>query len=378
MNIAIDGNEANLKNRVGINAYAWQILWGLYKLQDNNNSKYKYTIFLNKKPLLDLPKENSNWKYQVIKGENLWVITKLMPALYFSKKKYDLLFSPSHYTVPFSLIPRIVSIMDLGYLDFSGQFKKITFWQLKYWTAISIYVSKRIIAISNATKQDIVRHYPYASKKICVTYLGYDKDKYNTNISENDVRHILKKYSIVDDYILFLGTLKPSKNLEGTIEAFAGLKSQFSNLKLVVAGKKGWLYQQIFEKVKKLNIEERVLFTGFVDEDDKACLYKCAKVLISPSFTEGFGLHVLESMACGTPVVVSDAGSLPEIAGEAGVYVDPKNTKSIVGGLEKILKMPEKGYNQLSQKCIEQARNFSWEKTAKQTINIFERIKENV
>lgn len=374
MLIAIDGNEANIENRVGVNNYAFELLWEIYKLQDIKKPRHKFIIYLSKTPLDDMPRESKFWRYVVLKGRAFWIITKLAPRILFGKEKPDLLFSPSHYTIPIFSIPRVVSIMDLGYLDFSGQFKKFTFWQLKYWTAISIFVSKRIIAISNATKQDIVRHYPFASKKISVIYLGYDVSKYNTKIKDNDVRHIKQKYSIVDDYVLFLSTLKPSKNVEGVVEAFSLLSSKYPKLKLVIAGKKGWMYEAIFEKVKELKLDDRIVFTGFVDDAEKPMLLKGASFLVSPSFTEGFGLHVLESMACGTPVVVSNTGSLPEIAGEAGVYVDPNNINSIRSGMEKILKMNQKSYNQLKEKSINQAKKFSWRQTAAQTLKLLEEV----
>ncbi|MFC1710102.1 glycosyltransferase family 4 protein [Patescibacteria group bacterium] len=376
MIIGIDGNEANIENRAGVNHYAYEILWGLYKLQDTNNGRHKFIVYLKDLPRKDLPKEKDNWSYMVLPGRKLWIITKLMPHLLTNKEKIDVLYSPSHYTVPFSLLPRVCSIMDLGYLKFSEQFNKTTFWQLKYWSAISIYVSKYVIAISNATKKDIVRHYPSARKKVKVTHLAYDKKRFNTNVGDNDVRRIKSKYHIVDDYVLFLSTLKPSKNLEGLMIAFSGLRDKFPTLKLIIAGKKGWMYEEIFNKVKELGIEDNVIFTGYFDEEDKPALYKGAKVIAAPSFWEGFGLHVLESMACGTPAVVGDVGSIPEVVGDAGVLVDPESTDSIQDGLEGVLSMDEKGYNKLVDRGIKKAISYSWDKTAKKTLNILESVKK--
>jgi glycosyltransferase involved in cell wall biosynthesis len=266
--------------------------------------------------------------------------------------------------------------MDVGYLEFSGQFKKYDFWQLKLWSAYSIFVSKAVIAISNSTKEDIVRHYPFASKKVVVTPLAYDKRQFNQNISPNDVRRVRNRYAIVDDYILFLSTLKPSKNVEGLIEAFGLVKSkyQISNIKLVIAGKKGWLYESIFEEVKALGLTKEVIFTDFVPEADKAPLIAGAKVFVLPSFWEGFGLDVLNAMACGVPVVVSNKGSLPEVVGEAGVKVNPENTREIAEGLAKVLSASQIEYNMLVKKGLAQARKFSWEDTARKTIRILESI----
>lgn len=373
MIIGIDGNEANIENRVGVNQYAYNLLCALSKLQDKKEIKHKFIVYLKNRPLEDLPKETKDFKYKVISGGGVWILTKLMPALFREKEKLDLFFSPSHYVPLFSPVPRVCSIMDLGYLEFTGQFKKKDFWQLKYWSAISIYVSKRIIAISNSTKKDIVRHYPFASKKVDVTLLAFDKKTFNQNISDDLVRRVRKKYSIVGDYILFMSTLKPSKNIEGLLEAWKGLVGAFPDTKLVIAGKKGWLFESVFEKVRELDLQPSVIFTGFVDEDDKPGIIKGAKAFVLPSFWEGFGLDSLNAMAAGVPVVVSNVGSLPEVVGKAGVLVDPAVPEDIARGIKKVLKMTKIEYNKLIDKGLAQAKKFSWEKTAKETLKVFEK-----
>jgi glycosyltransferase involved in cell wall biosynthesis len=272
-------------------------------------------------------------------------------------------------------MPKICTIHDLGYLKFTGQFKKYDFWQLKYWTAISVYISKYIISVSESTKKDIVRHYPFASERVVVAYHGYNKKRFNSNISFNDVRRVKKKYGIDEDYILFLSLLKPSKNVEGLLKAYKLLITKYNckNIKLVIAGEKGWLFESIFKKVSSLGLGKDVFFTDFVLEKDKPALMAGAKVFASPSFWEGFGIHVLEAMACGTPVVVSDVASLPEVVGDAGVMVDPNDHNSIANGLRKVLGMSEIKYNKLVQDTISQAANFSWEKSAKKTLRVLER-----
>jgi glycosyltransferase involved in cell wall biosynthesis len=371
MIVGIDGNEANVSERVGVNTYAFELLKNLWKLQDEWKNKHELIVYLKNKPKDDMPKETECFRYRVIEGGGLWILTKLMPDLFFSQPRCDIFFSPSHYVPPLTPMPRVCSIMDLGYLKYTGQFRKRDFWQLKIWTAISIFVSKAIFAISNSTKQDIVRHYPNAKDKIYVTPLGYDDERFNLNISEEDVRRVRGRHSIVTDYVLYLGTLKPSKNIEGLLEAF----SLIPKAKLVIAGKKGWLYQPIFEKVKKLRLEKRVIFTDFVPEKDKPALIKGAKVFVLPSFWEGFGLDALNAMACGVPVVVSNAGSLPEVVGEAGIKVDPYNIDSIAKGIEEVLSASKTKYNSLSEEGLAQAKKFSWEKTARETIEVLEDVK---
>jgi len=371
MHIAIDANEANTKEKVGVSNYAFEILWGFYRLNNLKSNPNTFSIFLKSNPNDDLPKENIFWKYKVVKGNKFWVLKKLTLQLY-KRPRPDVFFTPSHY-LPLSLkIPKIFTLHDLGYLKFSDHFKKYDYWQLKYWTAISIYVSKYIIAVSYSTKNDIVRQYPFALKKIRVIYHGFDNRRFNTKINNNFVRQILKKYNIDENYILFIGTLKPSKNIEGLIEGFYLIKDRFPEYKLVIAGKKGWLYDSIYNKVREKKLENRVIFTDYISEEDKPAIIKGARVFVLPSFWEGFGMDVLSSFACGTPVVLSKLASLPEVGGSAGIYVDPFSPISISEGISKVLLMNKLEYNNLVEKGFKQIKKFSWDKTAIKTISLIE------
>ncbi len=377
MNIGIDGNEANVENRVGVNKYALEMLWGLQKENEKRANPNSLIVYLKNNPLPDLPKETYYFKYKVLGGRGLWVITKLTPYLLKNTDKIEILFSPSHYVPPILTIPRICSIMDLGYLVNSSQFEKKVFWQLKYGTAISVFVSKRILTISKSSKNDIVRHYPQASKKIVVTHLGYDKDRFKIGISKDLVRQVKSKYSIVDDYILFLSTLKPSKNIDGLLDAYSSLNSKkaFKNLpQLVIAGKKGWMFENLYKKVKELGLSDKVIFTDFFPEEERPALMAGSLMYVLPSFWEGFGIEILSAFGCGKPVVVSNVGSIPEVAGEAGVYVDPYDTESIAGGIERILKMSKKEYNSLVELGLKQADKFSWEKCSRETLETIENV----
>jgi glycosyltransferase involved in cell wall biosynthesis len=374
MIIGIDGNEANIKIKVGVNQYAYELLWGLYRLNIELNDRHNFIIYLKTAPRNDLPRQTKSWKYNILPGKRLWIIGKLMPHLW-KKPKPDIFFSPSHYLPMLVPMSKVFTLHDLGYLVFSGQFKKYDYWQLKYWTAISIIISKYIIAVSESSRKDIVRHYPFASKKVEVIYHGYDKNLFNPTIPDNVVRQAKNKYGIDSDYILFLSTLKPSKNIEGLLEAYSSLKGSAGGAKLVISGKKGWLYKSIFEKVKLLKLESKVIFTDYVTEKEKAALIKGARLFILPSFWEGFGMDVVNSMACGTPVVISNIGSLPEVAGKAAIFVDPYNTESISDGIRRVFSMSPMEYNKRVKMCLNQAKKFSWEKCAEQTLKLLEKTK---
>lgn len=371
--IGIDGNEANEDKRVGVHMYAYKLLCALNKLNLSHNHKVNFRIFLNSKPKDDLPLENEHWSYVILQGKGLWIIKKLTPHLLL-REKLDLFFAPSHYLPFISKCPMVCAITDLGYLENPEQFAKKDYWQLKYWTASSMFVAKKILAISNSTAKDIVRQYGFARNKVHVTYLGFDDNQFNSNIPESVVRRTCDDLNVSENYLLYLGTLKPSKNIEGLIEGFSRLDNKYYRTQLVIAGKKGWLYQTIFDKVKKLNLEGRVIFTDYIREDQKAPLLKGAKAFILPSFWEGFGIDVLSAFAVGTPVVISNMGSLPEVGGDAAVYIDPHDPDTITTGITKILKMSQKEYNNLVQKGYHQLSRFSWDKTAEDTMKVFNSI----
>jgi glycosyltransferase involved in cell wall biosynthesis len=369
MILGIDGNEANVPERVGVHMYAFELLWAIYKLQDTWSKNHKIIVYLKEPPKKDLPLETKYFSYRVLPGGKVWIITRLMPSLFFSSPKPDVFFSPSHYIPPFAPMSRVCSIMDLGYLKSSEHFKKYDFWQLKLWSAWSIFFSKKIFAISNSTRDEIVRHYSFAKNKIVVSYLSYNSEKFNPLFTQNDVRRVLDKHSIGSDYLLYLGTLKPSKNIEGLLRGFAALPKKYSKVSLVIAGKKGWLYESIFSLAKELKIDSRIVFTGYLSEDDKIHLIKGARAFVLPSFWEGFGLDVLSSMACGIPVVVSSVGSLPEVAQDAGIYVDPYDISSITTGLETALSLHGKALEKQTKLVLSQARKFSWKNTAQVTMD---------
>ncbi|TSC90494.1 MAG: Group 1 glycosyl transferase [Microgenomates group bacterium Gr01-1014_5] len=377
MLIGINGNEANIQNRVGVNQYAASLLTALEKLPAAK--KHDFIVYLSSDPGDHLPKAREGWNYKILPGGGLWIVSTLMPFLLVTRKKPDVLFTPSHYSPPISSIPTVVSVMDLGYLNARDQFRLKDFIQLKYWTAWSIRRAIKIIAISESTKKEIIVHYPMAKDKTVVTHLGYDKAKFKSDPlreasqigfkiqkSKVQIDQVKKKYGIEGDYVLYLGTLKPNKNVEGIVKAFAQLQSL--PLTLVIAGKKGWLYEQIFKLVEENNIKDRVVFTDFVKEEDKPALIAGASVFVSPSFWEGFGIHILEAMAMGTPVVCSREGSLPEVGGKAVVYVNPHDPASIAWGIREALK----NHDVLKNNGLTQARKFSWEKTAAQTLQILE------
>ncbi|MDO8487539.1 MAG: glycosyltransferase family 1 protein [Candidatus Curtissbacteria bacterium] len=384
MLIGVDGNEANVKNRVGSGQYTFELLKQFALLSRHpepirpegsrprrlvSGSDLKFVIYLKDKPLPDFPK---NLDYKVFGPKKFWTQFALPLNLTFGQKP-DVFLSPAHYGPRFSRVPYIVTIHDLSYLHFPELFKKNDLYQLTSWSKYSIENSAHIIAVSQSTKDDIIKNYDVQPSKITVTYEGYDKGRFKPQ-PRNAIDKIKKKYKIAGDYVIFVGTLQPRKNIERLIKAFASVNCQPStdNLSLVVVGKKGWMYDEILKKSEVLGIEKKVIFTDFVPDEDLPALISGAKIYVNPSLWEGFGIPVIEAQACGVPVVVSNTSSLPEIVGESGLLVDPASVDSIARGIGKVIS-DKKLRDKLVEKGFQNIKRFSWENCAAETLKVLER-----
>ena len=376
MKIGLDGNEANIGSRVGSGKYVYELIkqFSQNKQSFSTNKKYEFEVFLKQIPLSDLPKESENFKYKVFGPKFLWTQFALPIHLTFGRRP-DVFFSMSHYGPRFSPVPYVITIFDLSYLHYPQLFNKDDLYQLTNWTKYSIKGAKHIFAISKSTKDDIVKNYGVDSKKITVTYIGYDQKLFKPQPKEK-IQRVKKIYKISGDYIIFVGTLQPRKNLERLIETFSQLTHQSSTAtlhsQLIIVGKKGWLYDSIFQKAKDLDIAGRVIFTDYVSENDLPSLICGAKAYVLPSLWEGFGIPVIEAQACGVPVVVSNVSSLPEVVENSGILVNPEKTDSIAEGIKKILN--EKTRTDLVKKGFENIKRFSWEKCAEETLGVLEKV----
>src|SRR3989344_104863 len=361
MLVGVDGNEANLvHNRVGSNEAVFGLLNGLYSVDQEN----EYLIYLASPLLTDMPYPRDSWNYRIIPPTKFWTQWRLPLDLYLGNPKPDIFLSPSHYAPRFSPIPTVVVVADLGYLKFTQYYTKKDYWQLKNWTEYSIRKAAHIIAVSETTKKDLIEYYMLQPEKISIVYHGYKKKIFKKDLNKTDIVSRLKNYKIDSPYILFLGSLRPTKNIERLIAAFDILRNK--KLKLVIAGKKGWFYESVFTKVAELKLENRVVFTDFVSEEDLPYIISGAEVFTLPSLYEGFGIPVIEAMACGVPTLVSNVGGLPEISDNSAVIVDPYSIAEISAGIEECMKDRKK----LVEKGLKRVKFFDWNKSARNVISI--------
>lgn len=362
MNIGIDGNEANTKTRVGVGQYAYNLLLEL----NCQNIDDTYYIYLKSQPLSDLPPESHNWHYLVFGPKPLWTKFALPLHLLFKPNKLALFYSPSHYSPMYSNIPTIPTIHDIGYLKYQNQFNKKDLYQLINWTEESLKHAKHIVAVSKFTKDELINTYQIPSEKISIIYNGVAKPKI---ISHKTTNEILNKFNINKPYFLSIGTLKPNKNYPFLIEAFSKFIKKYPKHQLVIAGKKGWLFDEIENIIKKLNLSNQVIFTDFISEEEKWALYQNAISLVIPSTYEGFGIPAIESQKVKTPVIASDIPSLREVLGSSALYINPQNQESLVSAFKAIL---DNKYRQiLIDKALKQTDKFTWDNSAKNLIQLF-------
>ena len=241
----------------------------------------------------------------------------------------------------------------------------------RIWLPLAVRRLDAIITDSEQSKRDIVRYLPVPKEKVTVIPCAVNSNYKPLNPGE--IEPALRKYDIDTPYILYVGSIAARKNLPRVLEAYAQLQEWSEAWKLVIVGARKWKSSPVFEAVKRLGLEDKVLFTGYVDEDDLPALYNGADLFVFPSLYEGFGLPVLEAMACGTPVITSNCSSLPEVAGDAALLVDPFQVQAIADGMQSVLADPEIA-TVMKERGLQQAQRFSWERTACETIAVYEKV----
>jgi glycosyltransferase involved in cell wall biosynthesis len=271
-------------------------------------------------------------------------------------------------------IKKITTVHDLIGMIYPWNLGPASRFYWQKWLAACVSHSDFIIADSENTKKDIINYLKFPSEKIKVIYLASDPV---FRPLERSVSHdeILRNYGITKKYILNVGTIEPRKNISSLIVAFNAYlkKSKRKDLLLVIAGQKGWDYEKCLFKVVELGLEDKVLFCGYIKDEDFPVVYNYAQAFIYPSLYEGFGLPVLEAMSCGLPVICSKVSSLPEITQDSVRYIDPKNLDSVVSALENVL--DNVGLrSELGRRALEQSKKFSWDRTILETISVYENI----
>lgn len=382
MKIAIDCSKA-VNESAGIARYTYEIATGLQKVIKPSDELFYYFNFLRGKHKKELVKKITQDK---IKHKIIPLPGALKELIYPSNISFTNLFLGDcdivHATEFLSFdvglkVPQVLTVHDLTMAKFPSHKGQKQAQRHTNMLRKACQHADAIISISQATKNDIVEYFHIAPKKIQTIPLGCSKI-FKKILDKRKISQYLKKFQISDPYILFVGTIEPRKNVENIIKAFEEIsKNEIgSDYTLVLAGKIGWNSEKILKTYNKSEIKDRIKFIHGATDEDLLYLYNGATLFCFPSIYEGFGLPVLEAQKCGVPVVTSDVSSLPEVAGNAALYVDPGNYKDIADKINTVIQN-EKIMKQMQWESLKQANEFSWDKCVKQTLEVYKRVLSN-
>lgn len=283
----------------------------------------------------------------------------------------ELFHSTEHLLMPLRGIPTVLTIHDLIPKLFPAYHKKLNYWYLNLAMPLYCRRATAIVAVSQATRQDIVTQFGIDPAKIHVVHEA--PASHFQPVSPARVTQVKQIYDLPDRYLVHLSTIEPRKNLNRLLDALLALRQFFPNLSLVLAGDKGWLYDSFFAKIEADGLQNAVKVLGWVPDEDLPAVLAGAALGVQPSLYEGFGLPILEQMASGQVVVASNTGPHPEIGGEAAVYFDPRSVEEMTAVIHRLLTNKEE-YSHRQQLGLAQAKKFSWERAAQETIVIYDSL----
>ena len=378
MNIIIDIRWIRKKKLDGISQVILNIVKNILEIDTKNEYKFLYNKEDTKDILEKFINSDKN-NYQFIKTDiKLFSLKEIFCLRKFLKNlKADIFYSPHFVTFPFNKnYKTILTVHDLIPFILPETLSKSSLkWKIFYkfhWpTKFLLKKADLVITVSENSKKDLVRLFGVDDKKISIIYNGVSEHKFNENIKEK----VLLKYHLPDNFILYVGRFDPYKNVTNIIKAYSKLSNIKNEFKLVIVGDtKSAYYPELSRLVDKLNLKGNVIFSGYVLSEDLPLLYHLSLAFIFPSLYEGFGLPILEAFSVGTPVLTSNTSSLPEVAGNAAVLVDPKNIGEIAESIKKVLQ-DENLKQSLIQKGYEQSKKFSWKNSANKLLDIFNEVK---
>jgi glycosyltransferase involved in cell wall biosynthesis len=359
----------------GISHHIRSLLTALAKWPGN----HEYTVFVNGQDVIErLAARHPQITYVPVPWPEAQPASRIaweqftLPSL-IRQKHIDVLHSPAN-VLP-ELLPRnsagVVTLHDLAFLRFPQVLTRTKRLYHRTFTVRSLQRATMIISISESTKQDAVELAGIPAGRLQTVYASID-EHFSSMAGEEEINAFRQKRGLSQDFLLYLGTLEPRKNITTLIQAYAHLRRAYARTeKLILAGGKGWLYEAIYEKIAQLGLKGEVIFPGFVAESEKKLWYSAASAFVYPSLYEGFGLPVVEALACGTPVVTSNVSSLPEAGSDIALSVEPYSVEAMAEALYKAL--TDRVYRQRCRAMAAgAAQRFSAQAMAERTVSVYE------
>lgn len=377
MKLAFDGGLLLRKEKAGIAWSAHNLILELLKYPQNECTircfRSRGKSLLEEYEKAGCRIEYCRWMSSFL-SKLLWTVFPVPYRLYFKSDADIVQFF--NFTIPPGVKgKRAVFIHDMAYKSCPGTVRKKTRLWLEFQMKQTCRRADCILTVSEFSRQEIIRYLSVPKSRVFVVPNAVDHTAYHTRYSDCQIQKALRRYGIAREYFLYLGTIEPRKNLERLIGAYAKLCRRRKQVPmLVLAGKKGWLCEPIYRCVIRYGLEQKVLFTGYVSQEDSPLLMCGAKAFVFPSLYEGFGMPPLEAMACGTPVITSNTTALAEVAGNACATVDPLRMDEISRAMEKIL--DDGGYRETLRKAgIQRASEYTWAKSAALLMDVYQKCR---
>ena len=370
LKIGIDFTSAS-RERAGIGRYARELIRALARVDRNN----EYVLFVPHDAHDDLLRFDWSPNFKIVRAPinerylaAMWHRARVPLVVEAFIGKVDVFYSPDFLLPPTLAKRKLVTIHDLSYVRVPECFPVPLLRYLNSAVPRAVQRADVILADAASTQRDVADVYHVPLEKIKVLYSGVDS-RFHPKVSEASQARV-RELMHGKPYLLSVSTIQPRKNYARLIEAFAkiaNLQSLIPNLQLVIAGGRGWMFEEVFQTVEHLGLQERVIFPSFFSDEDLPALYAGATLFVYPSLYEGFGLPIAEAMSCGVPIVSSNASSLPEVGGDAVIYFDPRNVDAMADAMQRVLS-DESLRKDLRARGIEQAKRFSWDKAARKLL----------
>ncbi len=378
MRIAFDGQLFLKGNKTGIAWNAHNLISELVKYPENQciiqcftyKCTEEYRKILHEYQKMGCRIERCRW-FRYVWYQYLWMILPVpYRCFFFSQVDLTQFFN---YAVPPGVREKSVTIIhDMAYKSCPDTVQLKTRIWLKWSMKRSCKHADRIITVSEFSKREICKYLQVRKDKVTVIPNAVDHTIFHPNYTESQIQQVLSKYKIERNYFLYLGTIEPRKNLERLIGAYEKLYRKDKDIpQLVLAGGKGWLCESIYKKAHRLVLKQKIIFTGYVKQEESPALMCGARVFVFPSLYEGFGMPPLEAMACGTPVIVSNTAALPEVVGDAGILVNPQKENEICRAMKEML-TDDRSRERYRELGLKRAGQFTWANAAAKLMKVYQ------
>jgi glycosyltransferase involved in cell wall biosynthesis len=372
MRIGIEAQRIFRAKKHGMDIYALQLIRQLQIINDTN----EYYIFV--RPGEDVClSETTNFRIIQIKGFNYmdWEQIQLPKAVL--KYKVDILHCTSN-TAPISFkIPTVVTLHDIIYLNksFAGgsYYQRLGHYYRKWIVPLGVKKASKILTVSNFERQTILKFFGVGESKLKVIYNGLNQD-FKNEPDPHIVNEVKKQFNLPNKFLLFLGNTAPKKNMRGTLLAYSKYaKGNKKSLPLVIVESDRSVVTKMLEDIHQSDMIDKIHLTGYIPNNQLLAVYHLAEIFLYPSLRESFGMPIIEAMACGTTVITSDTSSMPEIGGDAAIYVNPTNSQQLANTMQ-ILLSDDNLISKMRALGLKRAQLFSWDKTARQTLDVYEQL----